>query len=113
MASRVNLKSKKTKVNTVRKMATNIKFRFLSGEEVATDLITAIANKIHEKPEDVAWFIEVKTIMDKLGTGEFSRNSKPEPLKTSKSVQAIMSEVKKSYKKFKRIEAKMKKAGLV
>ncbi|KUH34259.1 hypothetical protein APY94_03005 [Thermococcus celericrescens] len=113
MASRVNLKSEKTKVRMVEKVATNIRFRFLSGEEVATDLITLIANKIHEKPEDVAWFIEVKAVMDKLGTGEFSEKTKPESLKTSKSVQAIMSEVRKSYKKFKRIEAKMKKAGLV
>ncbi len=94
-------------------MATSIKFRFLSEEEVAADLIRRIARKIHEKPEDVAWFLEVKSIMGKLGTGEFSENAKPEPLKTSKSVQIIMSEVKKSYTKFKRIEAKMKKAGLV
>lgn len=110
--SRVNLKSERVKGKMVRRMATSIKFRFLSEEEVAVDLIRRIAKKIHEKPEDVAWFLEVKSIMDKLGTGEFSKSAKPEPLETSKSVQAIMSEVKKSYKKFKRIEAKMKKAGL-
>ncbi len=110
---RVNLKSGKAKGKMVRRMATSIKFRFLSGEEVAADLISKIASKIHEKPEDVAWFLEVKSIMDKLGTGEFLKSAKPEPLETSKNVQAIMSEVRKSYKKFKRIEAKMKKAGLV
>ena len=78
-----------------------------------SDLIHRMAKKIHKKPEDVAWFLEVKSIMDKLGTGEFSKNAKPEPLETLKSVQTILSEVKKPYKKFKRIEAKMEKAGLV
>lgn len=56
------------------------------------------------KTEDVAWFLEVKSIMGKLGTGEFSKNAKPEPLETSKSVQAIMKKARKAYTKFKRIE---------
>ncbi|ALM76459.1 hypothetical protein [Thermococcus barophilus] len=72
----------------------------------------SIAKKIKEKPEDVIWFFEIKSAMESLEKGKFAK-FKDTGVEIPESVSKLLSEARKAYKKFKRIERKLKEAGLV
>ncbi|WP_145955337.1 hypothetical protein [Thermococcus henrietii] len=89
-----------------------------------SEWIVQLARKIHEKPEDIVWFFEMKRLMkevERLATTvtdeelekweiemeEELRNSEP----VEQSLETLMEIGEKSFRKFKRIEAKLKGLG--
>ncbi|WP_297091964.1 hypothetical protein [Thermococcus sp.] len=91
-----------------------------------SEWIVQLARKIHEKPEDIVWFFEMRRRMreveekaERISDEELERweqeiereleNSKP----VKQSLETLMKVGERSFRKFKRIEVKLKELGVV
>lgn len=74
----------------------------------------SIAKKIGEKPEDVMWFFELKLLIQASRKGKLDNLAKKrKPIGINKTSTQLLKEAKEDIKKYKRIEKKLKEAGLV
>ncbi|ASJ08865.1 hypothetical protein A3L11_06350 [Thermococcus siculi] len=112
MASRVNLKSNKTKRKMVERMAVRS-----ADKKVLESIVDGIAKAIKEKPEDVIWFFQVREVvrsMDKPMSDDKAWEVIMEDKKSVKLSTAELIEVARvELKKFRRIERKLKKLGVI
>lgn len=86
-----------------------------TSSEVTKLMAESIAKKIGEKPEDVLWFFELKSLIEASRSGKLDKLAS----KSDKSVgidqplEKLLDAGKKNFRKYKRIEEKLRKAGLV
>ena len=95
-------------------------------QEALSEWIVQLARKIHEKPEDIVWFFEMHRRMreveekaERINDEELERweqeiereleNSEP----VKQSLETLMKVGERSFRKFKRIEVKLKELGVV
>ena len=91
-----------------------------------SEWIVQLAKKIHEKPEDIVWFFEMQQRMreieekaKRISDEELERWEKEiekelensEPVK--QSLETLMKIEERSFRKFKRIEVKLRELGVV
>jgi len=91
-----------------------------------SEWIVQLAKKIHEKPEDIVWFFEMQQRMreieekaKRISDEELERWEKEiekelensEPVK--QSLETLMKIGERSFRKFKRIEVKLRELGVV
>ena len=91
-----------------------------------SEWIVQLARKIHEKPEDIVWFFEMQQRMreieekaKRISDEELERWEKEierelensEPVK--QSLETLMRIGERSFRKFKRIEVKLRELGVV
>ncbi len=91
-----------------------------------SEWIVDLARRIHEKPEDVVWFFEMRQRMreveekaSKISDDELERWEREiekeledsEPVR--QSLETLMKVGERSFRKFKRIEVKLKGLGVV
>ncbi|CAD5244860.1 hypothetical protein [Thermococcus camini] len=85
--------------------------------------IVQIAKKIHEKPEDVVWFFEMRQLMDEVERlaetttdeelEEWERELEAEQSGIDRPLEELLEMGRRSFKKFKRIEVKLRELGVV
>lgn len=85
--------------------------------KVFESIVDGLAKAIKEKPEDVVWFFQVRDLMsemDKPMSDEKAWNIIMKDRKSVKmSTEELLEAVKRELKKFRRIEAKLKKLGVI
>ncbi|HDH44903.1 MAG TPA: hypothetical protein ENG66_05890 [Thermococcus sp.] len=85
--------------------------------KVFESIVDGLAKAIKEKPEDIIWFFQVKDLMsemDKPMSDEkawkiIMKDKRPVKMSTAELLEVARKEVRK----FKRIEAKLKKLGVI
>jgi hypothetical protein len=88
-----------------------------------SEWIVQLARKIHERPEDIVWFFEMKRLMREVErlaetiTDEelekWEEELEREQVEIDYTLEELMEIGKRSFKKFKRIEAKLEELGVV
>ncbi len=88
-----------------------------------SEWIVQLARKIHEKPEDIVWFFEMKRLMkevERLATTvtdeeleKWERELEEEHVGIDYNLEELMKIGERSFKKFKRIEVKLRELGVV
>ena len=88
-----------------------------------SEWIVQLARKIHERPEDIVWFFEMKRLMREVErlaetiTDEelekWEKELEQEQVEIDYTLEELMEIGKRSFKKFKRIEAKLEELGVV
>ncbi len=108
----VNLKSGKAKNRTVRKMAV-----MSADRKVFESIVDGIAKAIKEKPEDVIWFFQVREVMASMDKPMSDDKAWEVIMEDNKSVKLSTTELievaRVELKKFRRIERKLKKLGVI
>ncbi len=112
VASRVNLKSRKAKSGMVRRMAVRS-----TNRKVFESIVDGISKAIKEKPEDVIWFFQVREVMAGMDKPMSDDNAWEVIMRDKKSVKLSTAELietaRVELKKFRRIERKLKKLGVI
>ncbi|NJE26653.1 hypothetical protein E3E22_08490 [Thermococcus sp. MV5] len=84
---------------------------------VFESIVDGLAKAIKEKPEDIIWFFQVKDLMSEIDKPMSDEKAWEIIMKDKKSVKMSTTELlevaRKEVKKFKRIEAKLKKLGVI
>ncbi|NJE10535.1 hypothetical protein [Thermococcus sp. MAR1] len=85
--------------------------------------IVQLAKKIHEKPEDVVWFFEMRQLIDEVERlaetatdeelKEWERELEAEQSGIDRPIEELLEMGRRSFKKFKRIEVKLRELGVV
>ena len=108
----VNLKNGNVKTKTVRRMAVRSADR-----KVFESIVDGIAKAIKEKPEDVIWFFQVREVMASMDKPMSDDKAWEVIMKDNKSVKLSTTELievaRVELKKFRRIEWKLKKLGVI
>ena len=108
----VNLKNGNVKTKTVRRMAVRSADR-----KVFESIVDGIAKAIKEKPEDVIWFFQVREVMASMDKPMSDDKAWEVIMKDNKSVKLSTTELievaRVELKKFRRIERKLKKLGVI
>ena len=85
--------------------------------KVFESIVDGLAKAIKEKPEDIIWFFQVKDLMSEMHKPMSDEKAWKIIMKDKKSVKMSTAELLevagKELKKFKRIEAKLKKLGVI
>lgn len=86
-------------------------------QRVFESIVGGLAKAIKEKPEDIIWFFQVKDLMSEMDKPMSDEKAWKIIMKDKKSVKMSTTELlevaRKELKKFKRIEAKLKKLGVI
>jgi|GEM_PF-6795756 len=85
-----------------------------SSGEVTRLMAKSIARKIGEKPEDIIWFFELKSIIEASRSGKLDKAEiLRKPVGIDQPLNKLLNAGRKNLEKYKRIEEKLRKAGLV
>ncbi|WP_153012516.1 hypothetical protein [Pyrococcus kukulkanii] len=88
-------------------------------QEAVSEWIVQLAKKIHERPEDIIWFFEIKRLRDEVEkltetlADEELDVWEEENIETNISLEELIEISRRDYRKFKRIEEKLKELGVV
>ncbi|WP_148882756.1 hypothetical protein [Thermococcus aciditolerans] len=92
-------------------------------QEAFGEWVVQLARKIHEKPEDIVWFFEMRQRMREVErlaetiTDEelekWERELEAEQGGIDLPLETLLEMGRRSFRKFKRIEAKLKELGVV
>ncbi len=92
-------------------------------QEAFGEWIVQLARKIHERPEDIVWFFEMKRLMNQIEKltesiadeelEQWEEELEQEQVDVNYTLEELMEIGKRSFKKFKRIEAKLRELGVV
>jgi len=85
--------------------------------KVFESIVDGLAKAIKEKPEDVIWFFQVRDLMSEMDKPMSDEKAWKIIMKDKKSVKMSTEELlevaRRELKKFRRIEAKLKKLGVI
>ncbi|WP_457753099.1 hypothetical protein [Thermococcus sp.] len=85
--------------------------------KVFKSIVDGLAKAIKEKPEDVVWFFQVRELMSEMDKPMSDEKAWKIIMKDKKSVKMSTEELLKiargELRKFRRIEAKLKKLGVI
>ncbi|WP_157065527.1 hypothetical protein [Thermococcus celericrescens] len=89
----------------------------LSDRRVFESIVDGLARAIKEKPEDVVWFFQVKELMRSMDEPMDDSEAWDAILEDNKAVEmstgALIETARERLKKFRRIERKLKKLGVI
>ncbi len=85
--------------------------------KVFESIVDGLAKAIKEKPEDVIWFFQVRELMSEIDKPMSDEKAWKIIVKDKKSVKMSTEELlevaRRELRKFRRIEAKLKKLGVI
>ncbi|NJE60970.1 hypothetical protein [Thermococcus sp. 21S7] len=82
--------------------------------EVTRLMAESIAKKIGEKPEDVIWFFELRSLIEASRSGRLDKAEIiRKPAGIDLPLHRLLTAGKKNLEKYRRIEEELRKAGLV
>ncbi|WP_324735220.1 hypothetical protein VFC49_08700 [Thermococcus sp. SY098] len=85
--------------------------------KVFESIVDGLAKAIKEKPEDVIWFFQVRELMNEMDKPMSDEKAWKIIVKDKKSVkmstEELLETARRELRKFRRIEAKLKKLGVI
>ncbi|ALM76457.1 hypothetical protein [Thermococcus barophilus] len=85
--------------------------------KVFESIVDGLAKAIKEKPEDVIWFFQIRELMSEMDKPMSDEKAWKIIMKDKKSVKMSTEELlevaRRELRKFRRIEAKLKKLGVI
>ncbi|NJE06980.1 hypothetical protein E3E31_00210 [Thermococcus sp. M39] len=85
--------------------------------KVFESIVDGLAKAIKEKPEDVIWFFQVRELMNEMDKPMSDERAWKIIIKDKKSAkistEELLETARRELRKFRRIEAKLKKLGVV
>ena len=89
----------------------------ITDRRVFESIVDGLAKAIKEKPEDVIWFFQVRELMSEMDKPMSDERAWKIIMKDTKSIKMSTTELlevaRRELRKFKRIEAKLKKLGVI
>jgi len=89
----------------------------ITDRRVFESIVDGLAKAIKEKPEDVIWFFQVRELMSEMDKPMSDERAWNIIMKDTKSIKMSTTELlevaRRELRKFKRIEAKLKKLGVI
>lgn len=85
--------------------------------KVFESIVDGLAKAIKEKPKDVIWFFQVRELMNEMDKPMSDERAWKIIIKDKKSVkmstEELLETARRELRKFRRIEAKLKKLGVI
>lgn len=85
--------------------------------KVFESIVDGLAKAIKEKPKDVIWFFQVRELMNEMDKPMSDERAWEIIIKDKKSVkmstEELLETARRELRKFRRIEAKLKKLGVI